>query len=77
LFLLGGLWVQAAEPDAETARWWIRQVPSSGFVPAGDLDGSQVAAMDAETLKGYVLSDLQVTVKLFKKMNSVYFNLNL
>ncbi len=46
-------------------------------VPAGDLDGSQVAAMDAETLKGYVLSDLQVTVKLFKKMNSVYFNLNL
>lgn len=53
LFLLGGLWVQAAEPDAETARWWIRQVPSSGFVPAGENpDFDKYMATSAPVRKG-------------------------
>jgi len=53
LFLLGALWVQAAEPDTEKATWWTKQVPSSGFVPADeDPDFDKYMAISAPVRKG-------------------------
>lgn len=53
LFLLGGLWVRAAEPDTETATWWTKQVPSSGFVPADENpDFDKYMAISAPVRKG-------------------------
>jgi hypothetical protein len=44
--------------------------------PADDIDGSMVKNMTIEEIREYALSDLYVTVELYKKMNGYYFNHN-
>jgi 3'-5' exonuclease len=41
--------------------------------PLPDLDGSQVATMDAETLQAYVENDVNLVYQLYKRMEGVYF----
>jgi len=43
-------------------------------IPAGEDDGSMVKDMTDEDLIKYGLSDLHVTVELYKKMHGIYFN---
>lgn len=40
--------------------------------PLPDLDGSQVNAMDAETLERYVKNDVNLVYQLYQKMRGVY-----
>jgi hypothetical protein len=40
-----------------------------------ELDGSQVAGMDAATRRKYVCNDVLLTAALFEKMNGIYFSL--
>ncbi len=52
-FLLVGLLVHAAETATETAKWWAKQVPSSGFVPADENpDFDRYMAISAPVRKG-------------------------
>ena len=41
--------------------------------PLPDLDGSQVATMDPETLRAYVENDVNLVYQLYKRMEGVYF----
>lgn len=41
--------------------------------PLPDLDGSQVATMDANTLRAYVENDVNLVYQLWQKMSGVYF----
>ena len=41
--------------------------------PLPELDGSQVANMDAETLRAYVENDVNLVYQLWQKMNGIYF----
>ncbi len=41
--------------------------------PLPDLDGSQVAGMDTETLRAYVENDVNLVYELHQKMSGVYF----
>jgi DNA polymerase elongation subunit (family B) len=43
--------------------------------PLPEVDGSQVAGMDAAMLRQYVCSDVLLTAALFSKMNGIYFSL--
>lgn len=40
--------------------------------PLPELDGSQVACMDRETLRKYAVNDVHLTVELYKRMCGVY-----
>jgi hypothetical protein len=41
--------------------------------PLPDIDGSQVADMDADTLHAYVQNDVTMTYLLYKRMQGIYF----
>ena len=41
--------------------------------PLPELDGSQVATMDADTLRAYVENDVNLVYQLYKRMEGVYF----
>ena len=41
--------------------------------PLPELDGSQVAGMDADTLRAYVENDVYLVYQLYQKMNGIYF----
>lgn len=41
--------------------------------PLPELDGSQVANMDKETLRKYSANDVELTIKLYRRMLGVYF----
>jgi predicted PolB exonuclease-like 3'-5' exonuclease len=41
--------------------------------PLPELNGSQVAGMDKDTLRKYVANDVDLTVKLYQRMLGVYF----
>jgi len=41
--------------------------------PLPDLEGSQVAEMDTDTLKAYVKNDVYLTYQLWERMKGVYF----
>lgn len=52
-------------------KWISRRYGLKNLVP--DLDGSQVATMDRETLRRYSMSDLDLVRQLYDKMNGIYF----
>lgn len=41
--------------------------------PLPELDGSQVAGMDSDTLRKYVMNDVDMVVALYNKMRGIYF----
>jgi hypothetical protein len=41
--------------------------------PLSELDGSQVATMDADTLRAYVKNDVMMVYHLYKRMEGIYF----
>jgi len=44
-------------------------------IPAGDLNGADVADMDVETLTKYTASDIFLIREIYTRMNGIYFNL--
>jgi len=56
---------------AKSLKWVCKRygIPN----PLPDLEGSQVADMDADTLRAYVENDVNLVVQLYEKMKGIYF----
>ena len=57
--------------QAKGLKWVCKRYGIPNRLP--DLDGSQVATMDWETLRTYSANDVLLTVELFRRMNGIYF----
>ena len=56
---------------AKGLKWICKRYGIKNDLP--DLDGSQVASMDRETLRAYAKNDVKLVVELYKRMRGVYF----
>lgn len=57
--------------SAKNLKWVVERYGLDNPLP--ELEGSQVAEMDNETLKAYVENDVYITYQLWQKMSGVYF----
>lgn len=57
--------------QAKGLKWVCKRYGMQNNLP--DLDGSQVAEMDAETLKAYCANDVDLVVALYQRMHGIYF----
>lgn len=57
--------------QAKGLKWVCKRYGIQNDLP--DLDGSQVGEMDAETLKAYCANDVKLVVRLFQRMQGIYF----
>lgn len=57
--------------QAKGLKWVCKRYGIKNDLP--DLDGSQVATMDRETLRAYATNDVKLVVDLYQRMSGVYF----
>lgn len=56
---------------AKGLKWVCKRYGIQNDLP--DLDGSQVATMDRETLRAYAKSDVELVANLYQRMAGIYF----